>query len=99
MLLSCFACSKQSDWQKHILIISSYIHEIRQPSKLTFEFTGQKTSKLEYLYRFYRKNLAKVTGPNQFHWPSATGPLLKSDLPRHHISVKGANERSDFQSS
>jgi glutamate dehydrogenase/leucine dehydrogenase len=31
-----------------------------------FEFTGPKTSKLEYLYRFYRKNLAKVTGPNQF---------------------------------
>ena len=32
----------------------------------TFEFTGQKTSKLEYLYRFCWKNLAKVTGPNQF---------------------------------
>jgi hypothetical protein len=31
-----------------------------------FEFTGAKNSKLEYLYRFYRKNLAKVTGRNQF---------------------------------
>ena len=32
--------------------------------------------KLEYLYRFYRKNLAKITGPNQFslavgHWTTA----------------------------
>jgi hypothetical protein len=42
---------------------------LAQSSKLTFEFIGQKTSKVEYLqtvYRFYRKNLAKVTGPNQF---------------------------------
>jgi hypothetical protein len=32
----------------------------------TFKFTGQKTSKLEYLYRFYWKNLPKVTCSNQF---------------------------------
>ena len=39
--------------------------------EITFEFTGQKTSKLEYLYRLYAKILAKVTGPNQF--PLAVG--------------------------
>ena len=41
----------------------TYIYSLRNQ---TFEFTGPKFSKLEYLYRFYWKNLAKVTGPNQF---------------------------------
>jgi len=37
-----------------------------QSSNLDFRIYWLKISKLEYLYRFYWKNLAKVTDPNQF---------------------------------
>jgi hypothetical protein len=32
MLLSLFACYEQSDWSKHLFVISLYINEIRSPT-------------------------------------------------------------------
>ena len=52
--------SGSHDKTKQKMLKVTTVFEIR------LKFTGQKTSKLEYLYRFYWKNLAKVAGPNQF---------------------------------
>ena len=46
---------------------SIYVNQCLSPVfEIDFRIYWPENSKLEYLYRFYRKKFAKVTGPNQF---------------------------------